>query len=143
MPVDVLIFSSPDEARNELLGLLSGLTDVNSFGSSECQDLEPAGDTRILLLDLRNPTDHTADISECVESIGESRVVVIGSVSNEAEVWGLLQSGISGYILPFRLAEDLPRAIAAAKQGQHFLSPGITDLVIDSWLTARSDGSLN
>lgn len=66
------------------------------------------------------------------------RVVILSMHANEEYVLAALRHGAVGYLLKDAAAEDLDRALLEVRQGKTYLSPVISQRVIDAYLGRTS-----
>ena len=61
------------------------------------------------------------------------KVIVLSTHSDERYVLRALEAGASGYVLKVSAFDELLGAVRAVSAGKSFLSPDVTDVVIDQW----------
>lgn len=66
------------------------------------------------------------------------KVIALSMHSDKRFVLGMLEAGASGYLLKDCAFEELSRAIRSVAGNQTYLSPGITDVVIQDYLIKSS-----
>jgi DNA-binding NarL/FixJ family response regulator len=64
----------------------------------------------------------------------EIKVVGLSMYSDKRYVLGMLEAGVSGYVLKGSAGAELIRAIQAANRGGKYLSAEITDVVVDCYV---------
>jgi len=62
------------------------------------------------------------------------RVVALSTHTDKRYVRNMIRAGASAYVLKEAASDDLLRAVAAAAEGRHFLSPQITGFLLESWI---------
>jgi DNA-binding NarL/FixJ family response regulator len=67
----------------------------------------------------------------------QTRILILSMYSQEHYVHELLETGISGYLLKESSGRDIIQAIQAAMKGETFLSPSISRVVVDRYLSLR------
>jgi DNA-binding NarL/FixJ family response regulator len=65
----------------------------------------------------------------------EVKVVALSTHADKRYVRNMIRAGASAYVLKESASEDLLRAVRAAAQGEHYLSPQITGSLLESWTT--------
>jgi DNA-binding NarL/FixJ family response regulator len=65
----------------------------------------------------------------------EVKVVALSTHADKRYVRNMIRAGASAYVLKESASEDLLRAVEAAAQGEHYLSPQITGCLLESWTT--------
>ncbi len=114
-----------DDPRIEVVGEAStGLEAVK-----ECLRLKP----NVTVMDVSMPEiggiEATAEI---LKSFPEARVVILSMHANPAYIRKAIEVGAKGYILKNAIQVDLTRAIIAVAEGEAYLSPAISSLVLES-----------
>ena len=83
-----------------------------------------AHDPCVLVLDADIPGDDTtAVIAALLEESPESRVVLLTAHEEPAVVGACLRAGALGYVLKWRIHDELPEAIRRASVGRAYLTP--------------------
>ncbi|HZP03228.1 MAG TPA: response regulator transcription factor [Terriglobia bacterium] len=114
-----------DEPRIAVVGEAStGLSAIE-----QCRQLKPD----IVVMDLSMPElgglEATAEI---LKELPDTKVLILSMYSNEAYVRKAFEVGAKGYILKNAIEVDLTRAIIAIAEGGAYMSPGISNLLIES-----------
>ncbi len=95
----------------------------------QCAKLKPD----VVVMDLSMPEigglEATAEI---LKANPQTKVVILSMYSNEAYVRKAFEVGAMGYILKNAIEVDLTRAVLVLAQGEAYMSPGISSLVIES-----------
>jgi len=94
-----------------------------------CEGLQPD----IVLMDISMPGLSGIDATRriCKSNPG-TRVLILSMHDNQGYVEEVLRSGASGYVLKDSAASDLLQAIDAVRRGDSFLSPTVTQQVVDA-----------
>lgn len=94
-----------------------------------CAKLRPD----VVVMDLSMPElgglEATAEI---LKASPQTRVLILSMHSNEAYVRKAFQAGAKGYILKNAIDMDLTRAVFALAEGGAYMSPGISNLALES-----------
>lgn len=99
------------------------------------RDLRP----NVALLDLGMPLLNGLDAArEVVHVSPQTRVILLTMHSEDPYVYKALQAGIKGYVLKTQAAADLVRAIHEVSRGTIYLSPGVSQAVVEAYLS-KSD----
>jgi DNA-binding NarL/FixJ family response regulator len=114
-----------DDPRIVVVGEAStGLTAIE-----QCRELKPD----IVVMDLAMPElgglEASAEILKANPSI---KILILSMYSNEAYVRKAFEMGAKGYMLKNAIEVDLTRAVMALAEGGAYMSPGISNLVIES-----------
>ena len=92
----------------------------------------------IVLLDLNMPKmDGIAVIKEIKREFPETKILALTMHKNEEYILEVFKSGGDGYCLKSSGHEELVMAIRAVLSGKQYLSPEISDLVLQGYLESR------
>lgn len=119
-----------DDPRIEVVGEAStGLSAIE-----HCGRLKPD----VVVMDLSMPELGGLEATqEILKANPEVRVLILSMYSNEAYVRKAFEAGAKGYILKDAVDVDLAHAVVALAQGGAYMSPAISNLVIE---TLKSGG---
>jgi len=94
-----------------------------------CERLQPD----MVLMDISMPGLSGIDATRriCKTNPG-TRVLILSMHDNQGYVEEVLRSGASGYVLKDSAASDLLQAIEAVRRGDSFLSPTVTQQVVEA-----------
>ncbi len=81
---------------------------------------------------LLNGIDATVQI---VRRDPQVSVIILSMHSDEDYVLRALNAGVKGYLLKDTVETDLLPAIAAVRKGRSFFSPGITDILLEDYVS--------
>jgi DNA-binding NarL/FixJ family response regulator len=114
-----------DDPRISVVGEAStGLAAIE-----KCRELKP----EVVVMDLSMPElgglEATAEI---LKELPATKILILSMYSNEAYVRKAFELGAKGYILKNALELDLTRAVIALAEGGAYMSPGISNLLIES-----------
>jgi DNA-binding NarL/FixJ family response regulator len=97
----------------------------------------------LVLIDIAMPELNGLDtLAKIVKNFPGVKVVVLSAHANEEYVIRALRSGASGYMLKDAATAELQLAIGFVTQDKTYLSPSLSQTVIDSYLQ-RLDGELS
>jgi DNA-binding NarL/FixJ family response regulator len=121
-----------DDPRIEVIGEAStGLSAVE-----QCKELKPD----VVVMDLYMPElgglEATAEV---LKANPATKVLILSMYSNEEYVRKAFEAGARGYMLKDAIEVDLTRAVFALAEGNAYMSPGISSMVIDR-MKAGSSG---
>jgi len=128
--------------RDGLKALLSSVTEFLIVGEAEdgqtairkAQELKPD----LMLLDLSMPRMNGMDaIKEIKNQSPETKVLILTVQKMEKYVHACLKAGADGYVLKDATYEDLISAIHNVLMGRRYLSPDISEKVIEGYLEGR------
>lgn len=94
-----------------------------------CEKLQPD----LALMDISMPGLSGIDATRRIcKSTRGTKVLILSMHDNQGYVEEVLRSGASGYVLKDSAASDLLQAIDAVRGGDSFLSPTVTQQVVDA-----------
>lgn len=95
----------------------------------------------VIVMDLAMPDlgglEATAEV---LKTNPETKVLILSMYSNEAYVRKAFEVGAKGYMLKNAIEVDLTRAVMALAEGQAYISPGISNLVLESLRSGSAEG---
>lgn len=128
--------------REGLRALLSSNSDFEIVGEAEdgreaircVEKLKP----NLILTDLSMPRMNGMDaIREIKRRSRETKVLVLTVHKTEEYILAALQAGADGYLLKDSTHSELLAAVRHVLSGKHYISPGISDKVLDGYLEGR------
>jgi DNA-binding NarL/FixJ family response regulator len=72
------------------------------------------------------------------EAVPDTKVLVLTMHESDQMVQRALDAGAHGYILKSDLTDSLPKAVKAVAEGKRFLTPKVSEIVLDGFLSKRS-----
>jgi len=98
----------------------------------------------LVLMDLSMPgTNGIEAISEIKKRFPETRVLALTVHKTEEYIRETLQAGVDGYVLKDATYTELMMAIKSVVNGKIYLSPGISDRVINGYLDGNKAAGIN
>ena len=99
------------------------------------QELSPD----IALLDLTMPLLNGVDAGRAIlQNSPKTKVVLLTMHTENHYVLDALRAGIKGYVLKTKAAEELVQAIQEVSLGKLYLTPGVSEVVVQAYL-AKTD----
>jgi DNA-binding NarL/FixJ family response regulator len=96
------------------------------------QKLEPD----IIIMDISMPELNGIDATKQIKSVvPKSKIIALSMHSDKRFVSEMLQAGASGYLLKDCAFEELAGAINAVYNNQTYLSPKITGVIVDDYIS--------
>jgi DNA-binding NarL/FixJ family response regulator len=131
--------------RAGLRALLAGIPGVEVVGEAgdghAALELVARLGPRIVLLDLALPGLSGLELAARIaKSQPETRIVVLSMHTSEEYVLQALRAGAAGYVVKDASADELALAVRAVLGGKTYLSPAISQRVVDAYLH-RSAGA--
>jgi len=94
----------------------------------------------LLLMDLSMPRMSGMDaISEIKKRFPETKIIALTVHKTEEYLLTTLQAGVDGYVLKDATHDELVMAIHNVMAGKPYLSPGISEKVIEGYLEGKED----
>jgi len=113
-----------DDPRISVVGEAStGLTAI-----ALCKELKPD----VAVLDLSMPELGGIEAAGEIRKVNpDIKILILSMYSNEAYVRKAFETGAKGYMLKDAIELDLTRAVVSLAEGKAYMSPGISNLVIE------------
>ena len=139
MPYRILLADDHKIIRDGLRSLLEKETDMVVAGDAEngrkALQLTRKLNPDVVIMDVSMPDLNGMDAARQI--LGEQpgvKVVALSMHSEKQYVEGMLKAGVSGYLLKDTAFEELVKAIRVVCAGKKYLSPDITDIVLQDYL---------
>lgn len=135
--IRVIIADDHHLVRRGVRALLDKAGDIEVVGEASTgqeaielvRELEP----HVVVMDISMPRMDGTQASEQILAMDLPVEVVILSMHSDSIVaQQLLREGVKGYLLKNSIADELPLAIRSASKGQVYLSPAISDSVLNT-----------
>lgn len=128
--------------REGLLSLLSSEPEFEVVGEAgdgrDAIRLAEKLDPDLILMDLSMPNMNGMDaIREIKKRLPEIKIIALTVHKTEEYILATLQAGANGYVLKDATHAELMIAIKGVLSGKTFLSPGVSEKVIDGYLEGR------
>lgn len=135
--IRVVIADDHHLVRRGIRALLDKSSDIEVVGEASTgqeaielvRELEP----HVVVMDISMPRMDGTQASEQILAMDLPVEVVILSMHSDSIVaQQLLREGVKGYLLKNSIADELPLAIRAASSGRVYLSPAISDSILNT-----------
>jgi len=94
----------------------------------------------VAILDISMPEmDGIEATREILNAVPDSKVLVLTMHESDQLVRRALEAGASGYLLKSDLTDCLAKAVKAIAEGKRFLTPRVSEIVLDGFLRKRSE----
>ena len=139
MPYRILLADDHKIIRDGLRSLLEKETDMVVAGEAEngrkALQLTRKLDPDVVIMDVSMPDLNGMDAARQILSEQPGvKIVALSMHSEKLYVEGMLKAGVSGYLLKDTAFEELVKAIRVVCAGKKYLSPDITDIVLQDYL---------
>ncbi len=92
----------------------------------------------VAVLDLTMPLLNGLDAAREIARVSpRTRTILLTMHTEDPYVAKALRAGIRGYVLKSQAAEDLVQAIREVSRGAVYLSPGVSETVVEAYLAKR------
>lgn len=93
----------------------------------------------VLVVDITMPGLNGLDVARQIAQLSPpTRVIILSMHSTDAFVAEALRNGASAYIVKDSTLEDLVQAVRTVMAGKRFLSPSVSELLIDKYLASTN-----
>ena len=135
--IRVIIADDHHLVRKGIRALLDEIDDIEVVGEAatgqEAVELVRQVEPHVVVMDLSMPRMDGTQASEQILSMNIPVEVVILSMHSDTIIaQQLLREGVKGYLLKNSIADELPLAIRSASAGKVYLSPAISDSVLNT-----------
>ena len=145
MKARILVADDHQILREGLVTLLekAGMTVVGEAGDGRtalrlAKELKPD----MVIIDIAMPELNGIEATrQIVEEVPGVKVIALSMMADKHFVRGMLQAGASGYLLKYCASQELVQAIRAVQSHQVYLSPGVTEMVVEDFKAATGDTS--
>jgi DNA-binding NarL/FixJ family response regulator len=143
MSIRILLADDHGIIRQGLRSLLEKEPDMQVVGEAEdgrkAIELVNECSPDIVIMDITMPNLNGVEATRHITGeSSKSKVIALSIHSNRRFVADMLKAGASGYILKECLSDELVQAIRTVSTGGRYLSPRITDVVIDDYVKRLS-----
>jgi two-component system, NarL family, response regulator NreC len=95
----------------------------------------------VVVMDIAMPQLNGIEATrQIINSLPRAKVIALSMHSDRRFMSEMLRAGASGYLLKDAASEELIQAIRTVVDGKVYLSPQITDVVVDDYLRRLPDG---
>lgn len=92
----------------------------------------------VIIMDIAMPFLNGIEASKRIKKLlPKVKILILSMYAQENHIHELMQAGVSGYLLKESSGRDITMAIESAMKDQAYLSPSISKLLMDSYLSPR------
>jgi len=114
---------------------------AEAANGQEAVQLAKAHKPDVVVLDLMMPLLNGLEAGrEIIQSGTAKGAILLTMHTQEHQIAAALRAGIRGYLLKTQAAEDLVHAIRDVVRGEIYLSPGVSQVVVDGYLHGGQPG---
>jgi len=143
--IRVLLAEDHTIVRQGIAALLGTETDMEVVGEAsnglEAIELAKKLSPEVILMDIGmrqlNGLEATREIKRLFPSM---KILVLTMHENEEWIFQILKAGASGYLIKDSAMTDLTTALRAVYQGDSYLSPSISKMVIEEYIRKAESG---
>ncbi len=89
----------------------------------------------LVIMDVAMPELNGMDATrQILAAAPTTKVIALSMHADRRYVAGMLEAGVSGYLLKHSAFEELVVAIEAVRRGQVYLSPGVSDVIVSEFV---------
>ena len=135
----VLIAEDHGVVRQGLRALIEEEPGIEVVGEAEdgleVMELAEQSLPDVILMDITIPNLNGVEATRYIlESHPNIRIIALSVHFDKHFVMEMLRAGASGYVLKSYLFDEVLRALKTVAAGQHYLSPKITEIVLDDYI---------
>jgi DNA-binding NarL/FixJ family response regulator len=141
-PITILLADDHTVVRQGMAKLLEGESNLKVIGEagngreavSKVEQLKPD----VVLMDISMPLLNGIEATRQIKrSSRQTKVIILSMHSHDRFIGELLSLGASGYLVKDSTGADIIKAINAAMKGDTYLSPSISRMVIENYVSLK------
>jgi DNA-binding NarL/FixJ family response regulator len=141
----ILIVDDHGIVREGLKSLLQNQSDMEVVGEGEdghiAVDLAEQLSPDMVIMDMSMPNLNGIEATRLIlQHSPNIKVIILSMHSDRHIVKETLDAGASAYVLKSNLFDEMLRALETVAEGGRYLSPRITDVVIDDYVGKSTEG---
>jgi two-component system NarL family response regulator len=144
MSIRILLVDDHQIMRDGLRAILASEETFEIVGEAE-NGREAASMARtlvpdVIIMDIGMPDLNGVEATRQIKADNPlAKVIALSMYADRGYVLGILEAGASGYVLKTGAYDELHRAVQAVAQGKNYLSPDVTQMVVDAQVRAPSE----
>ena len=145
-PIRILLVEDHTIVRQGLARMLNDQADMKVVGEAvngrvaveKALSLEPD----VIIMDIAMPQMNGIEAAKRIKKkLPGTKILILSMYSHEHYIHQLLETGVSGYLLKDASGRDIVKAIHAAMKDETFLSPSISKVLVDTYLSPKKSSS--
>ncbi len=145
-PIRILLAEDHTIVRQGLARMLNDQSDMKVVGEAtngraaveKALELEPD----VVIMDIAMPQMSGIEAAKRIKKKRPgTKIVILSMYSHEHYIHDLLETGVSGYLLKESSGRDIVQAIHAAMKDETSLSPSISKVLVDTYLSPKRGSS--
>jgi len=142
--IRILLADDHDVVRSGLRALLRTSPDFAIVGEAvdgeEAVRMTEETKPDVVIMDISMPNlDGIAATKVIKDKLPDVKVVILTVHEDEEYAYQVLRAGASGYVLKNAGKKDIFKAIESAVSGQRFFSPGISNIMVESFIKRANE----
>jgi DNA-binding NarL/FixJ family response regulator len=139
MSIKILLADDHHIIRQGIRALLEAQKDFEIIGEADdgrtAVKLACQHNPDVIIMDVSMPELNGIDATrQILREIDKTKVIALSMYSDKRFIKGMLEAGVSGYLLKNCVAAELISAIRSVMKGQKYLSPQILGEVVEGYL---------
>ncbi len=145
--INILVVDDHTIVRQGLARLLEEQPDLSVVGQAtngrEAVDLTRELKPDIVIMDIAMPRMNGIEAAKRIHKhLPKIKIIILSMYSHEHYIQELLETGVSGYLLKDSSGRDIIKAIHAAMNDETYLSPSISKMLVDNYLSPKKGSSI-
>ncbi|MFA4991712.1 MAG: response regulator transcription factor [Candidatus Omnitrophota bacterium] len=142
MPIEVVLADDHSIVRQGLGAIISQESDIKvvaeASNGEEVVNIAKKLSPDIFIIDITMPILNGLEASNRIIQLDQNNKIIILSMhDNRAFIEKALSFGIKGYVLKDSAADEIIQAIRTVNKGEYFLSPKISNFVIQDYIDRK------
>lgn len=143
--IRVLLAEDHTIVRQGIVALLGAESDIEVVGEAsnglEAIELAKKLIPEVILMDIGMRQLNGLEATRAIKKLFPSmKILVLTMYENEEWIFQILKAGASGYLIKDSAMTDLTSALRAVYQGDSYLSPSISKMVIEEYIRKAESG---
>jgi DNA-binding NarL/FixJ family response regulator len=144
--IKILVVDDHTIVRQGLARLLEEQADIRVVGEStngrKAVDLAKELKPDVVIMDIAMPRMNGIEaVKRIRKHLPKTKILILSMYSHEHYIHELLESGVSGYLLKDSSGRDIIHAVHAAMKDETYLSPSISKVLVETYLSPRKVSS--